>query len=158
MAMARRCSLHGCDREGHARGLCNAHYRRWLRAGDAGDAAIRPSRARELCAACGLRPRNPNSYCTECNRTIVRLWAQRIGSGTLKTTAAGMPPIATTSWTSAEYGSTSIPKRSVLSNGDGESGTKRAPGRRVGGIGPFTPRRSTQEGPNSGPDSRPVKN
>jgi hypothetical protein len=76
MPMPRLCSLDGCDRDCAARGLCSAHYRRWLRHGDAGDAATRPSGATRLCARCGQRPRHANSYCKVCNRVLVRQWRE----------------------------------------------------------------------------------
>ncbi len=39
------CSVPGCDRARDTRTWCHAHYKRWLRTGVPGPAAIRPSRA-----------------------------------------------------------------------------------------------------------------
>lgn len=63
-----RCSVDRCENPTKARGLCNKHYQRWLRHGDAttrirynnsGQCKIRgctaPARSRQLCQAHYLR-------------------------------------------------------------------------------------------------------
>ncbi len=38
------CSIDGCDREHYGRGLCNMHWQRWLRSGEAGTADKWPAK------------------------------------------------------------------------------------------------------------------
>lgn len=35
------CSIEGCKRKKHAQSLCIAHYMRWIKKGDVGNAKIR---------------------------------------------------------------------------------------------------------------------
>jgi ketosteroid isomerase-like protein len=37
---------------------------------------MRPSRATSLCFRCGQRPSQAHSYCTACNRVLVREWRE----------------------------------------------------------------------------------
>lgn len=63
--MARPCSVGGCDKDAHARGLCPAHYQRKRVAGDVqADTPLRPTYGKVNCSVDGCsQPRRKRSWC-----------------------------------------------------------------------------------------------
>ncbi|MGH3828489.1 MAG: hypothetical protein ACRDQX_15160, partial [Pseudonocardiaceae bacterium] len=80
----RGCTVNGCDRAHHGRGLCRAHHHRWRRTGDPGPAEIRTHPRGATCTVDGCgQPHEARGYC----RTHYSRW-QRTGD----TTPAGPGP------------------------------------------------------------------
>ena len=70
MNATRICSVSGCDRKWESRQLCNMHYIRFMKHGDAGPAASKFTRSTTgICSFEGCdRKNHANLYCAEHNR------------------------------------------------------------------------------------------